>query len=314
MMVGAAVVLVVSILTWNWRTVPEPPPQPEPAPAPERPVVAPPPAPSQVEPAEPAPAFTLDDATELAGPNGVVCPLQPALPSGVARLEADDDEAFAGLAVIAQGWLVLSEVPPEGEGTLHVEGFAPQALRWSEALEGPAQGGCEPSPVTLEPSSSAVVGTVRFAEGREVTVEVCGTPALLDGEAFYADAEPGVDCVVVVRRHLGVVQWEAERVVHPQLGRDAEVLFEAPDIDAVLPLVLEPGGDGLRIVADWAGHDLAGRQLLAIDGEAVEGPPVDVHVAHGGDVGTEAVLTLDGGEEVVVERRALTFDDWLLEQ
>lgn len=315
-LVGGAVALTIAVASAWLRSPPaqDPAVLPE-APVPPRPAPGLPTAPVPLVPeAAPPPVFTDDDALELAGANGIVCALEPPLEGGVARLELAGDEAFAGLAVIAGGYLVLSEVPAEGEGTLRVEGFAPRAVRWSDALDGPVQGGCEPDVVTLEPSSTAIVGTVRHARGREVTVEVCGTPTVLDGDHFYADATPGEPCDVVVRRHFGVTQWDDARQVHPEPGRDLEVDFDVPDIDAVLPLVLEPASRGLRVAHDWTDLGLDGRIVVSAAGVAAGDDPVAFHMAAGGGQGTVAEVVLADGEVVEVERRALGFDDWLLEQ
>ena len=317
MVVGGVIVVVLSIVLGNWRTAPyraieearlkeqEAPPAPPPVPAPA-PFTAPAPAPSG--------PLTVADAVELAGPNGVVCPTDPVVDGARARLELATDAGFLGVAVVAGAFQDLSDVPPEGEAVLHVEGFAPVPVRWSEALAGPGQGGCDPSPVHLVPSTTAVVGTVTGAAGREVTVEACGRPTVLEEDgSFYADAEAGRPCDVVVRRHFGVFRWEDRRTLRPELGRDAVVEVDAPDVDAVLPFVLEPAADGLRVTADWTRRDLTGQVVVSADGVDAEGDPEAFHLAVGGAAGDVVDVELADGRTVEITLRALTFDDWLVE-
>jgi hypothetical protein len=310
--VGAVVVVVLSIALWQWRAKP-PAPAPEvetpPAPAmPDRP--SPSPAPSAPLPAPPPPPAppSRADLEGLAGPNGVVCEAQldGGDAVGAARLEAELPSGFLGVATVGAGHVVLSDVPDEGEGVLHVEGFAPAALAWSPQ-------GCSPEPLVLEPARAAVTGVVAQAD-EEVTVEVCGRPATLDDAgAFYADAVPNEPCTVRVRRHYGTFQWEAAETVTPRLGSDPVVEAEAPGPLAVLPVEWD---EELRITSDWSGAGLEGRQVVAIDGEPPPSDPVEAHLLAAGRPdaeGGEVALTLEDGQVVSLELRVLSFEDWLLE-
>jgi len=309
-LVGGIVVVVLSVALWQWRAKPPPPePPPAPTPLPVVPEVAPPaPAPTAAPTLPPPAPPTRAELEVLAGPNGVVCEaeLQGGEAVGAARLDAELPEGFLGVATVGAGHVVLSEVPDEGEGVLHVEGFAPAALAW-----GPD--GCSPEPLQLEPARAAVTGVVSGADG-EVTVEVCGRSAMLDDAGgFYADAVPDEPCTVRVRRHYGTFQWEVAETVTPRLGDDPVVDADAPGPLAVLPL--EWDGD-LRITSDWSGAGLEGRRVLAIDGEAPPSDPVEAHLvaADRSDMAGEKVsLTLDGGEVVSLDLRVLSFEDWLLE-
>ena len=314
LLVGGCVVVVLSLVLFDQRTAPvREVPEPVPAEVAPPPAPPPPPVPVRPEPAEPPP-FTVEHAVQLAGPNGVVCATDPVVDGARATLEVDPAAGFLGVAVLGGGFLVLSEVPPAGEGVLQVEGFAPTTVRWSDDLDGPGQGGCDPAVVVLEPSATAVVGRVTGAAGREVTVEVCGRPTVLEDDgAFYADATPGEPCDVVVRRHFGVMQWEERRTLTPSLGRDSVVQVDAPDIDAVVPLVLVPDERGLRVAADWTGSDLEGAVVQSIDDTPAGDAPVDFHLAVGGSEGDIATVELADGRTIEVELRALTFDDWLVE-
>ncbi len=311
-LVGALVVIAVSVLTWQWRS--KPPgvrgsnvekPQPTPAPRADLPSPAPLPVPVELPP--PAPP-TREDLQVLAGANGVVCEavLDGGEAVGVARLDAELPDGFLGVATVGAGFLVLSEVPDEGEGTLHVEGFAPAALRWDAE-------GCDPEPLVLEPARAAVTGVVANADA-EVTVEVCGRPAMLgDGGSFYADAVPGEPCTVRVRRHYGTFQWEVAETVTPRLGQDPVVEAEAPGVLAVLPVEWD---DTLRITSDWTGSGLEGRRVISIDGAEPPRDPVDAQLVASRsreDAGEKVSLGLDDGEVVELELRLLSFDDWLLE-
>ena len=310
-LVGAGIVIVLSVLLWRWRAKPPgvegggaAPPAPPEAPV----VVVPTPSPAP-RPAPPPPAPPSREELEaLAGANGVVCEavLDGGDAVGVARLEAELPPGFLGVATVGAGHVVLSEVPDEGEGVLHVEGFAPAALRW-----GPD--GCVPEPVRLEPARAAVTGLVGDADA-EVTVEVCGRPAILDdGGAFYADAVPGVPCVVRVRRHYGTFQWEVAETVTPQVGRDVVVEVDAPGPLAVLPVEWD---DTLRVTSDWSGSDLVGRRVVSIDGQPPPADPVEAQIFAAGareDEGEKVRLGLDDGTVVDLDLRVLSFEDWLLE-
>jgi hypothetical protein len=148
-----------------------------------------------------------------------------------------------------------------------------------------------------------------------VTVEVCGTPTLLDGGSFYADATPGQPCDVVARRHFGVFQWEDRVRITPEAGRDVEVQLQAPDVDGVVPLVWTEHPDGgLLVTADWTDHGLQGQRVVSVDGQPALDDGDAMHLQVAGDPGTLAAVELADGRVEEVERRVLTFDDWLLEQ
>ncbi len=309
-LIGGVVVVALSVGLWRWRAKP-PPPAPSPAPA-SVPVVheavAPAPAPTAAPTLPPPAPPTRAELEVFAGPNGVVCEadLQGGGAVGAARLDADLPAGFLGVATVGAGHVVLSEVPDEGEGVLHVEGFAPAALAW-----GPD--GCSPEPIRLEPARAAVTGVVSGADG-EVMVEVCGRSAMLDDAgAFYADAVPDEPCTVRVRRHYGTFQWEVAETVTPRLGNDPVVDAAAPGPLAVLPV--EWDGE-LRITSDWSDADLEGHRVVAIEGEPPPSDPVEAHLAaaeHADMAGEKVALTLDSGEVVSLDLRVLAFEDWLLE-
>jgi len=308
--VGALVVVGLSILLWRWRAAPvvdEPEPPVEP-PVPDVVLPTPSPRPDPVpEPLAPEPP-SREDLEALAGPNGVVCvaEVQGGAAVGAARLDADLPDGFLGVATVGAGHVVLSEVPDEGEGSLLVEGFAPAALSW-----GP--GGCSPEPVVLEPARGAVTGAVLGADA-EVTVEVCGRPAMLDDAGgFYADAVPDRPCTVRVRRHYGTFQWEVAETVTPRLGADPVIEVEAPGELAVLPVEWD---DSLRVTSDWSGSGLDGKRVVSIDGATPPGDPVEAHLEAAGsreDEGREVTLELEDGSSVSLALRVLSFEDWLLE-
>ncbi|MBX2801594.1 MAG: hypothetical protein KTR31_28210 [Myxococcales bacterium] len=254
-------------------------------------------------------------AQQLAGAEGVVCTVEPSVDGGTARLTLDADIAGDWLAVAAARAhvLVLSEIPAEGSGTLRVEGFAPEPIRWQAARDG--AGSCTPDPLVLRPAEAGVVGTVGGADGPSGSfgLTACGQAATVDAEGgFFAAAVPGEPCEVVLRRHYGV--WEfVERVeVVPRMGRDEVLELELPPFEAVLPLVVEDG----RVGAVWdEGQDWAGAVVHTVDGEAVPADADGFHLATGGRAGTvaEVELELDGERQLVeVPRKALTFEDWLV--
>jgi hypothetical protein len=256
---GVAVAIAAA---WWWRTTPAPrdvSELPVAAPAPYGQLEASPPLPLP-EP-EPEPVISGAEAAErLAGPNGIVCRLEPAVSGGAARLvpETPDPEWLA-VALVGAGYLVLSEVPPTGAGTLRVEGFAPIDLRWDEALEGPlGLGDCAPSPVVLRPAEAAIVGTVAGARGRAalVSVEACGQSApLQDDGSFYLAVADGETCEVVARRHLGVLDFASEAVeVTARAGHDSIVELAVPDVEAVVPVVLDRRVGRPRPAAGRAGR------------------------------------------------------------
>jgi hypothetical protein len=307
---GALVVLLLSLVFWGRPPPPAPKPKPPPEPVHEGVVPSLRVEPVPVEPRVPDAVEQAEEAlAELAGANGVVCPVQPTGIGAVARLHAELPEGFLGVATVGAGHVVLSDVPPEGEGVLLVEGFAPASIAWTEDGEGAH---CVPKTIQLEPATTAVTGTVANMDS-ETTVEVCGRPAVVDADgAFYADASVGEDCAVRVRRHFGTFQWQDEVVVRPALGKDAVVSFEGPGFDAVLPLVLAAEPGGMRVVADWTGQELVGKLLVEAGGVEATGDEVAFQVLMGGEAGTLVGLRFSDGTDAEVALRVLSFDDWLV--
>ncbi len=290
------------------------------------PVAPPPPldfpvaAPAPRVPPEPEPISGSEAAVELAGANGVVCSLQPAVSGGTARLlPAEPSDAWLAVALVGAGYLVLSDVPPQGSGTLRVEGFAPVDVQWSEALEGPVgQGGCTPEPLVLTAAQAAIVGTVHGAAGRggEVTVEGCGQPAALDADGgFYLGVADGERCEVTARRHLGVLAYVSDPiVVTARAGTDTMIELSVPDIDAVIPVVID---DTLRITSVWADLDLvASDRIVAIDGQPAPSDAVEFYTQSGGAAGDVVDITVEAADgsrrDVAVELAVLGFEDWLI--
>lgn len=274
------------------------------------PVEAPDDAPEAV--LEAAPEQQLEDvAQELAGPRGVVCRLEPRVDGASARLLLDDDDGtWLAVAAAHAHVLVLSDVPEAGSGVLRIEGFSPMPVRWAAAREG--AGYCVDDPIQLKPADAGVVGTVT---GPPVAVSACGQPVTLDRDGdFYASADPDEPCAVEARRHFGVWEWVETIDVTPTRGRDAVVEIDAPPFDAVLPLVVADG----HIRAVWdedLPEPLVGARVITVDGASVPPSPDGFHLATGGQAGTMATIVVEAGgreQTVQMERRALSFEDWLV--
>lgn len=311
----AAVGVVVLVLAVWWSRSPAPPaeratdPGEEVAELPplERPVAGSP------EPDALRPEVDLaDQAQDLAGERGVVCRLEPRIGGGTARLVLDGEPGtWLAVAAAQAHVLVLTDIPESGSGTLLIEGFAPAPIAWTDARGG--AGRCDPDPVELEAAEGAVVGTV-VGLRRSVGVTACGQRVVLDAEGdFYASAVPGVPCEVELRRHFGVWEWVHQQEVLPRRGVDTVVRVEAPEFEAVLPLVVEAG----EILAVWGPSEapgLVGGRIVEVDGEPVPGDATGFHETTGGAEATVARITVERGgrtETVELERRALGFEDWL---
>jgi hypothetical protein len=305
MAVGAMVALTVALFTWDQRTEAMAK-RVEAIKAGDLPLFEPPRAPSRPE------GMTADEALALAGAHGVVCALSAPLNGPRARLHADLPSPYLGLATVGGGWVVLSDVPDEGEGELRVEGYGPLTVRWSTSSAGPVRGGCAPSPLVLEPGEATVRGVVRPTKG--VTVEACGRPVVLGSDgSFTVDASVDRGCRVVARRHYGVLRWEAEITVRPDRHRDPSVTVDTPAVDAVLPFVLVADGGALLIAEDWSGAGLEGQTLVEVGGRPAKPDPRWALEVGGAD-GEVVEVRLGDGRTLPVTLRALGFDDWLNRQ
>ncbi len=252
-------------------------------------------------------------AQELAGPDGAVCAIRPALRGETARLELDEhDEAHLGIAAVRGEVLVLSDIPQRGSGRLLVEGFAPVRVAWEQARGG--LGHCIGDPIELQPAEVGVSGRVESEDG--TTVTACGHPISLDRDGgFYASAVSGEPCVVEATRHYGVWQWVERVEVEATPDREPIVEIVGPDFAGVLPLVIEQG----RIAEAWVADPgaLEGARLLEVDGVPIpeEATADDVHLQTGGEPGTVAEVTVErDGQRARIElsREKLDFDDWLV--
>jgi len=261
-----------------------------------------------------------EGAKELVGDNGVVCGISPDVDVGAVRLamDGDDERVWLAIAAARRDVLLLADIPEEGRGTLFVEGYAPAGVRWFDARDG--EGGCEPDPVVLMPPEAVVVGTVDgFApHGPNVAVEVCGQPVTLDGDGgFFVAVVPEQACDVVVRRHYGVWEFRDVAAVEPTRGGEVEVLLKVPAFLAVLPLKIADGA----IVAVWddgrgAAEDLIGARVVSVDGQSAPDDVDAFHLETGGEPDSVATLEIerDGSvDRVSLARRALSFDDWVVQ-
>lgn len=165
------------------------------------------------------------------------------------------------------------------EARLLVQGYAPTDVSFLTLGQGPS-GICLPSPIVLEPTGTAVTGTVRLADGspaERAIVEGCGARARAAEDGSYVLVPFELPCEVFARHAPGSGDRTPAKAVDGEGGRDILVDFTVerpPELDPGVAFERTEDG-GVTItratfeVAQWKELHL-GTRLLAFGDVAVQ--------------------------------------------